>query len=78
MSSWGGCSRAIDLELMRLGSFRLHARVALMTGAAQGMGLAFTEALALNGARVAMSDANRDKLEAASGGLLAKGYHIGV
>jgi 3-oxoacyl-[acyl-carrier protein] reductase len=64
------------MEFLKLENFRLDGQVALVTGAAQGMGLAFTEILALNGAQVAMCDVNGVQLKSASDELLARGYGI--
>ena len=47
-----------------------------MTGAAQGMGIAFVEILALNGARVAMNDVNEATLRASFEAMRAKGYKV--
>jgi 3-oxoacyl-[acyl-carrier protein] reductase len=53
---------------------RLEGRVALVTGASQGIGLAVARALAAEGARVAMSSRSRANIEAAAGGIDARGY----
>src|SRR5262245_47464482 len=44
----------------------LNGRVAIVTGAAQGLGLAVAERLVLSGARVVMGDINADKVAAAA------------
>jgi NAD(P)-dependent dehydrogenase (short-subunit alcohol dehydrogenase family) len=64
------------LELLKLQNFRLGGRVALVTGAAQGIGLSITEILALNGARVAMCDVNRATLLVASSAMRDKAYYV--
>jgi NAD(P)-dependent dehydrogenase (short-subunit alcohol dehydrogenase family) len=54
-------------------------KVALVTGAASGMGLATAKAFAKAGASVALADVNRDGVEAAAAALRADGYEaIGV
>jgi len=45
-------------RLLRLRNFTLKNRTALVTGSGQGMGKAFAEILALNGAQVAVCDVN--------------------
>ena len=47
---------------------------AIVTGAAQGIGLAIATRLAKEGAKVAMCDINLEKTEAAAGALRAEGY----
>jgi NAD(P)-dependent dehydrogenase (short-subunit alcohol dehydrogenase family) len=47
----------------------LHGKVAVVTGAADGIGLALTEALAAEGMNVVMADISRDRLERAVAGL---------
>ncbi len=44
-------------------------RVAIVTGAASGIGLALSRALVAEGARVVMTDIDAERLEAAAGGL---------
>ena len=61
---------------MYLERFRLTDRVALITGAARGIGLATAEALAEAGARVTLADRDEHELEAARTGLAAKGYEV--
>jgi NAD(P)-dependent dehydrogenase (short-subunit alcohol dehydrogenase family) len=59
---------------------RLHDEVALVTGAAQGLGAAIAERLAAEGARVAVTDANVDgaRREAAAIGDSAIALHLDV
>ena len=52
----------------------LEARVALVTGASQGIGFAIARALAAEGAQVAMSSRSRDSIEAAAGEIGARAY----
>lgn len=53
--------------------FRLDGRVALVTGASRGLGLAMAEALAEHGARVILGGRDRAALEAAVGRVAARG-----
>jgi NAD(P)-dependent dehydrogenase (short-subunit alcohol dehydrogenase family) len=55
---------------------RLHDRVALVTGAARGIGLAAARALAGDGARVMLSDIDADVLQDAAGALQASGLQV--
>jgi NAD(P)-dependent dehydrogenase (short-subunit alcohol dehydrogenase family) len=53
----------------------LTGRVAIVTGAAQGLGLATAEALVAAGARVLLADVQADKVQAAAGHLLSEDGH---
>jgi NAD(P)-dependent dehydrogenase (short-subunit alcohol dehydrogenase family) len=55
---------------------RLHDRVALVTGAARGIGLASARALAAEGARVMLSDIDADVLQDAVGDLRKSGLQV--
>jgi NAD(P)-dependent dehydrogenase (short-subunit alcohol dehydrogenase family) len=55
---------------------RLNGRVALVTGAARGIGLAAAKRLAEEGARVLMSDIDGDVLEKATADLAARGLTV--
>lgn len=55
---------------------RLKDRVALVTGAAQGIGLATAERFAAEGAKLVMADLNAAKLRAAAGRLRAAGSAV--
>jgi NAD(P)-dependent dehydrogenase (short-subunit alcohol dehydrogenase family) len=63
---------------MYLEKFRLPGKTAIVTGAAQGIGLACAEALAEAGARVIIADRDAPAAEQASAGLSGKGYQIDV
>lgn len=52
---------------------RFKDRVAIVTGAAQGIGEAYARALAAEGAAVVVADLNRDKGEAVARGIVAAG-----
>jgi NAD(P)-dependent dehydrogenase (short-subunit alcohol dehydrogenase family) len=57
-------------------AIRLQHKVAWVTGAAQGIGLACAEALAGEGARVLLTDIATDKLNTATEQLKAKGLEV--
>lgn len=61
---------------MYLEKFKLTDKVAVVTGAARGIGLSAAEALAEAGATVVLTDMNPQLLEAATSGLRAKGYSV--
>ena len=61
---------------MYLDRFKLTDKIAVVTGAARGIGLATAEALAEVGARVVLTDMNPDQLAAASETLSAKGHTV--
>jgi NAD(P)-dependent dehydrogenase (short-subunit alcohol dehydrogenase family) len=63
---------------MYLEKFRLPGKTAVVTGAAQGIGLACAEALAEAGARVVISDRDAEAARQAGTGLSEKGYQIDV
>jgi NAD(P)-dependent dehydrogenase (short-subunit alcohol dehydrogenase family) len=54
----------------------LHGRVAVVTGAASGIGLAMSEALAAAGARVLMLDLDREAVVGAAARLAGKGAEV--
>lgn len=55
-------------------SFSLEGRVALVTGAGQGLGWSMADALARAGAHVAINDLNADIAQAGAARLTAEGY----
>lgn len=55
---------------------RVNDKVALVTGAAQGLGLAISEMLALEGARVVMTDINAAGIHEQAEALRARGHSI--
>jgi NAD(P)-dependent dehydrogenase (short-subunit alcohol dehydrogenase family) len=61
---------------MSLEWFRLDGNVALVTGAAQGIGRATAEALAAAGAHLIVSDRQTDKLQDVVAVLQAQGYKV--
>jgi NAD(P)-dependent dehydrogenase (short-subunit alcohol dehydrogenase family) len=63
---------------MYLEKFRLPGKTAVVTGAAQGIGLACAEALAEAGARVVISDRDAAAAGQARNGLSGKGYQVDV
>jgi NAD(P)-dependent dehydrogenase (short-subunit alcohol dehydrogenase family) len=56
--------------------FNVQGHVAFVTGAASGLGLAFTEAMADNGATVVMADIDAASLETHSARLIAAGAKV--
>ena len=54
--------------------YSFHDTVALVTGAASGMGLATAKAFAAAGARVVMADVNEAEVAQAAGRIIADGY----
>jgi gluconate 5-dehydrogenase len=56
--------------------FSLKGRVAMVTGAAQGLGAAMAESLARAGAHVVLNDRNAEKLITRCGALSAKGHSV--
>lgn len=56
--------------------FSVRGKIALVTGGASGIGLAYAEALADNGARVVIADINAEGLAKAAGALAARGGDI--
>jgi NAD(P)-dependent dehydrogenase (short-subunit alcohol dehydrogenase family) len=63
---------------MYLDKFRLAGKTAVVTGAAQGIGLACAEALAEAGARVVIADRDAQAARAASAALGQKGFQSDV
>ena len=61
-----------------LGSKRLEGRVALVTGAARGIGLAEARALAAEGAIIALNDLDHDAAANAATALQAEGWHTTI
>jgi gluconate 5-dehydrogenase len=56
--------------------FSLDGRVAVVTGAAQGLGAAMAESLAKAGAHVALTDRNADTLQETRAAFEARGYSV--
>ena len=63
---------------MYLEKFKLSGKTAIVTGAAQGIGLACAEALAEAGARVIIADRDAAAAGQAGAGLSGKGYQVEV
>ena len=61
---------------MYLERLRLDGRIALVTGGAQGIGLAVVEALAEAGAQVTLADLAEPAIERATAALAGKGYKV--
>jgi NAD(P)-dependent dehydrogenase (short-subunit alcohol dehydrogenase family) len=61
---------------MYLDKFKLTGKIAVVTGAARGIGLATVEALAEAGATVVLTDMNPELLAAATEALKAKGHNV--
>ncbi|MBB4440104.1 MULTISPECIES: SDR family NAD(P)-dependent oxidoreductase [Rhizobium] len=61
---------------MYLDKFRLTGKIAVVTGAARGIGLAAVEALAEAGAAVVLTDMNPTLLKESTASLAAKGYTV--
>lgn len=61
---------------MYLDKFKLTGRVAIVTGGAQGIGLAAAEALAEAGARTIIADRDADAMDKARAMLASKGYRV--
>ena len=58
--------------------FNVKDHVAFVTGAASGLGLAFAEVMAENGAKVVMSDINAEELDRQVARLRGMGVHGGA
>lgn len=61
---------------MSLERFQLDGKVALVTGAAQGIGQAVARALAEAGAQIIISDRQADKLERTAADLTSQGHRV--
>ena len=61
---------------MFLEKFRIDGKIAVVTGAARGIGLSASEALAEAGAKVVLTDVSQELLDKALAELSAKGYSV--
>ncbi|GAA5628942.1 galactitol 2-dehydrogenase [Brucella sp. NBRC 12953] len=61
---------------MFLEKFRIDGKIAVVTGAARGIGLSASEALAEAGAKVVLTDMSQELLDKALAELSAKGYNV--
>ncbi len=61
---------------MFLEKFRIDGKIAVVTGAARGIGLSASEALAEAGAKVVLTDMSQELLDKAITALAAKGYGV--
>lgn len=61
---------------MFLEKFRIDGKIAVVTGAARGIGLSASEALAEAGAKVTLTDMSQELLDKALAELTAKGYSV--
>ncbi|MBJ6133073.1 SDR family oxidoreductase [Ochrobactrum sp. Q0168] len=61
---------------MFLEKFRIDGKIAVVTGAARGIGLSASEALAEAGAKVVLTDMSQELLDKALAELAAKGYSV--
>lgn len=61
---------------MFLEKFRIDGKIAVVTGAARGIGLSASEALAEAGAKVILTDMSQELLDKALAELSAKGYSV--
>ncbi|MDH7792148.1 SDR family NAD(P)-dependent oxidoreductase [Ochrobactrum sp. AN78] len=61
---------------MFLEKFRIDGKIAVVTGAARGIGLSASEALAEAGAKVILTDMSQELLDKALAELTAKGYSV--
>ena len=65
-------------EMVELQYPELAGKVAIVTGAASGMGKCFSEKLAANGAIVVMTDINEEGVRAAADAVIAAGGSVSV